>query len=470
MKDFQPTNSNDPFTSLKEGDQSIVIKDKNITSLPAIPAPLKTIALSYCTKLQSVESLAEGIGIEEIVIYSCNMITSLPAIPASVKRIELMNCAQLQSVESFAEGVEQIIIFRCGITSLPAIPDSVNKIDLQGCSQLRQDPKLSQRLLELEEAGCAVGFPHHWNFQEADVAKLRLDRIIEKYTEENPGVPSPQVIKTLFHRFVTEGVGIENRVGDRGGILEVMQSVNPVLEVLEKNPNNIAWAEEVAKAYSGGCVNQPVAGWSELSALAAITKKETIKDKIDASTQLIAFQALNNHIASLPAEQKPGSEVEVEAGNILMREINKRLLKEGIIQEPWLGVPNKVRYEGVIDAGFLREEVREDRISAAYEAVKAAINKTTEEKASYLCEGSHREAWGQIAFPEEIAIIKQEYAQKLEQAPLEELEKLGKAREEVMVIKIKQLTDDAIRPELTLKITSARGVVAASVSEKGASK
>ncbi len=389
-----------------------------------------------------------GENVEKIEIIRSG-IQTLPKIPDSLRELEIYDCPNLTSIESFGENVEKIKIIRSGIQTLPKIPASVKKISLFDCMNLEQNPELMTNLLELEEAGCEVTFPQNWNFgYESNLARSRLNAIIAGYKKENPGMPTPEAIRELFGRFLTEGVGTRRGSGDRGSILEIIQGVNPVLEFFEANPNSIEWADEVAKNYLSGCVNQPVAGWLEIAAIVAIANKKGATDKINASSQLIALQAITNHIANLPTEEKPGSGVEVEAGNVLFREIHKRLLKDKIIEEPWIAVPSGVRFERFTNAGFLREEVRGKRIEAAYEKVKSALVKSTKEKADFLCEGCYSEIWGQIAFPKEIAAIKEDFDMRMaEETETEKLESLGFERGRVIGAKIREMTDDIVNPK-----------------------
>jgi hypothetical protein len=85
-----------------------------------------------------------------------------------------------------------------------------------------------------------------------------------KYKEENPTEADNSIQSTaeLLQRFLDENIE------DRGGFKKILQAATPTLNILEKNPNHLKWVEEIAERYLSGCVNQPVRGWSAISALA----------------------------------------------------------------------------------------------------------------------------------------------------------------------------------------------------------
>ncbi len=71
-------------------------------------------------------------------------------------------------------------------------------------------------------------------------------------------------------------------------------------------------------------------------------------DKIEASRQILARSAIAQFYSTLNPEQKPGRGVEVEFGNALIREVHNKLLADGKIKKPWLGIPQVIAYEDSI--------------------------------------------------------------------------------------------------------------------------
>jgi len=286
------------------------------------------------------------------------------------------------------------------------------------------------RLESLEERGCTVRYPQHFNFiTQARVAKEKLEAAIESYMNPSNGElvnesnsssnsslklssssssnsapkPRPAAIKTLLHRLTESAV-------QRGSLGELVATTTPVLDAFTQNPNHLEIADEIAKAYEvDGCINQTVASWLEISAIMSIAMAPETADKIAATKHLRALETIKNYVATLAQDQKPGSNVEVEAGNALFREVHKKLLENQEIENPWLAVPNSIAYEGTI-----RDWLTEEKINQAYQQTSQILAQTPQQVANYLCEGIHQETWAQIAFPNETNQIKNSYDEEME--------------------------------------------------------
>ena len=310
--------------------------------------------------------------------------------------------------------VTELNLGRCtSLTSLPEnLPAGITRLDLDDCTSLTFTPSLIERLSTLEAAGTSIRYPQHFNpDDQVAKAKLDLEAAITSYNIANPDLPKPEAIKNLLHRYLTEGIGQRGdgvTASPKECLKEIISTTTPILEALTKNPNHLKWADEIAKAYLDGCINQPVAGWSEISAIMSIAQAPTVIEKIEATKHLRVLEGVTNYIATLPQDQKPGVEVEAESGNALFREVHKKLLAEGDIEQPWLGVPKSIAYEGMI-----KSWLSEARITAAYEQTKTILAEPLEQVVDYLCERSHKETWAEIAFPEQVAEIKVNYAKKM---------------------------------------------------------
>lgn len=254
-------------------------------------------------------------------------------------------------------------------------------------------------MLELEESGCEIRYPDHFNLNyQSKLVKVRLAEIGKRYKEAN-NIPAENPIPsttTLVHRFLNEGIN------QRGGVKEIIRALDPVLNILDKNPQHLKWAEETSALYLDGCVNQPVAGWSEICAFASIAEAPTMIEKMQSVKHLL----VNDQIKIFVAETLNSQVVEVEAGNCLLREIHKKLLQEDDIAKPWLGVPGPIAYEGSI-----RTWLTDERIQEFYDKIKPILEKTPEQLAEFLCNSVHCKTWGEIAFPEAVGEINESYKQ-----------------------------------------------------------
>ena len=228
----------------------------------------------------------------------------------------------------------------------------------------------------------------------------------------------------MLGRFLTEKIG-QRGESQQEPIEETLEkiatSTKPVLEAFVQEPNHLKWADEIAKAYLDGCVNQPVRGWLEISAWLPIAQAPETIDKIEASKHLRVLEKMNNYIIEKLAKEaelrRSAGEavhstmvgVEVEAGNALFREVHKKLLLNEDISKPWLGVPNSIAYEDTITSWLTEEKIEE-----AYEEAKETLRQDPEEVANYLARSHHSRTWSLVAFPKELEEIDREYAGRME--------------------------------------------------------
>ncbi len=207
----------------------------------------------------------------------------------------------------------------------------------------------------------------------------------------------------LFTHKVNEGAADRSYgiyVAELSGVPRaVTQRAKNLLEILEKNPHLLPLVNEISSRFLDGCVNQPVRGWSEISALMAIAAKENFTQKLEATKQVFAL----DYIAAYVREEGVGSAVEVEAGNALYREVHKEL------KEPWLGVPGPIAHEG-----FIKDFLTPDRIKTVARNVKDMNSLTLEELKDRICNSEHNLAWGEICFPAQIQEIKERFKKDLE--------------------------------------------------------
>jgi hypothetical protein len=430
---------------------------KGLTSLTRLPKRISELNLKNCIGLTSLsglpyptnrDKLLTFLGFNTIfalfLIYLYGESTAYRILGRNPSSLSISPLKELAKIS--AAGVISYLLNRSGFLR----PQSIQYLNLEGCRNLVFSSELTQKLLLLESWNARILYPQHFN-PNPKIAKAKeiLEAAIEEYRNDckiKKGLDLPQFtdIRTLLHRFSTENVK------QRGGLSKILKDIIPVLEELERNPEHLVWMESIAKRSLAACVNQPVGGWLEIAAMLAIaragreaiSKEAAICDKIAAAKHLLVFMAITNYVASLPVPQKPGRNVEIEAGNALFREVHKRLLRQGDITKPWLGVPESIAFERTI-TGWLNPPTwlnlpyrlifnsllglrPSGIIEEAYEKAQEILKKPLDEILDDLCNGPHFENFSELVFPEKLAEIK-EKNQEL-QGVLDE--KIAKAQEE----------------------------------------
>jgi hypothetical protein len=474
--------SNCPIQSLPglpEGLGTLIIKNCLIQSLPGLPKSLETLIIENCL-IQSLPGLPEifyrliikncpiqslpGLpkSLWELDIRNCPNLESLSGLPKSLWELDIRNCPNLESLSGLQIDLWELNISNCPIQSLSGLSGAINELTIADCpitllqsleynilvsrtlsvkilkltdyTDIVASDEIANMLSNFEASGMIVRYPPNFSQNpEAKQAREKLKAAIEKYEL----LPKPTAIVTLLDRYLTEGIG--QRTGKeaktrRQRETEIALSTFAVLDILIENPEYLAFAEEIAKAFLTGCVNQPVAGWMEICAFIEIARAKTIIDKIIATGYLRVLDEITKYIAQLPAKKQSeevkqeelpqiaglemeagnallrpeilGAAVEAEGGNALFREVHKKLLERGNIKKYWLGVPGPIAYEKSITEWLTAEIIEE----AYNEAVKVLAQDNTQ-IAEYLCEGRHYSNWTHIAFPKEVAKIKARYEQ-----------------------------------------------------------
>ena len=378
----------------------------SLTSLPEnLPAGLTSLNLNGCTSLISLPEKLPA-GLTSLYLNGCTSLTSLPEnLPARIISLFLSGCTSLTSLtENLPAGIKHLFLNGCtSLTSLPEkLPDGLTFLNLSGCASLIFTPELTERLLTLEASGAHIRYPDHFLSNAGTAAVAKLESAINSYAETNPDLPKPERIKNLLNRFVNEGIK------QRGGNKEIVATTSAILTAFTQDPNHLKWANEIAADYLEGCVNQPVAGWSEICALMAIAQAPKEK-KLEASKQYRVFKGVLEYLNELPADQQLNS-FEAEAANSLFKEVHKKLLNEGEIDQAWQGVPKLIRYADYVD-GFLHAN-NNKVINDFHSQAKEILAQTPEEVAKYFCHEFRIRTWASVVFPEEVAEIEKLYNER----------------------------------------------------------
>lgn len=344
----------------------------------------------------SLPDLSSDTQITNLDASNATRLISIDALPSRLVRLDLSNCIHL--------------------ARLPRQwPNGLRHINLTGC----QPSLITPEIVALETQECNVIYPRSFSLSDGiDAARNRMEALSLEYMRQLGGDQTVS-LTSLFHRFLTEGLG--HREGRMGMIIrgqEVTESIKPILDILEPDPQgyesnsdnplrHMKWMNAIASEFLTGCINQPVRGWSEIAAWMSISETPAWQDKLMAAKQLLTLDKIKEFVMSA-AEGIHSESVEVEAGNALLREVHKKMLRHGDIEKEWLGIAGPIAYEGSL-AGWLTG----DRIDRAYEAVKTdVLARNSDDMLHYVLEGSQQLRWADVMFPDMVTAVNDQFALK----------------------------------------------------------
>ena len=223
----------------------------------------------------------------------------------------------------------------------------------------------------------------------------RLSAVLKEYHESNPDADKILFITPLLKEVLTE------ELNQRGGILNILKDVTPVLEIWENHLHHLRISNEVASLNIDGCVNQPITIWNEISALASIENAPTILGKMEGLKHLFVLELIKDYVG----EKFNGRNLEVEAENVLLREVHKIINNAGEIQTQWLGVPTQIAY-----ADTVRSWATPQRINYFHQYIKEKVlDKTPFELVEKLPQSGYCDVFADIAFPQELSDLERNY-------------------------------------------------------------
>ncbi len=480
-----------------------------ITEINNLPKNLESFYSNGCQNITTLQSLSDFTKLKTFGIVDCDKITEINNLPTSIEELDIENCTNLTTLQSLSDFPElkTLIIRQCenlqtplnglqdcsnlqhfdirdgeiteipeinhliklkklkldGCASLTTLPDLSNlknlqELNLTGCIKLVLTPELTEKLSALEDQGCSIIYPKH--FQPSDLTqqcKDRLGKVTEEYNRnKSKNEPNLENITTFFSRFLTEGISQRTKQTDSNieKANKIAKSTESFLDFIEKNPQHLPWIDEVSKNYLAGCINQPVWGFFEINSLIQLVKEEKFLDKVTSAKTLFTYEG----IKSIVVKNNPGDTYQVEAGNLLLIDLHQQLLKENIIQKPWMGVPEKIAFENL-----LKDWPEKPNIKSELTKLKKEIeDKTHENYISILCGNQYADIWQQIAFPNnnEIKVIKDRYDDQIsEESDSEKMVQIMYERLIAISKKLAQLTRAEIAKE-TNEINSQQPVSA----------
>lgn len=141
-------------------------------------------------------------------------------------------------------------------------------------------------------------------------------------------------------------------------------------------------------------------GFTEIATLMEIAKQQNITAKIEKAKIYRAQQLIKYNIRTLrnPQNNEVGSQVEVELGNAMLREVHKKLLADKTIEQAWPRIPDNIANERLIES-FLTPE----NIQKMLDLVKEALSdtqKSQKDAIDFLC-GVETNFWAKTILTKE---------------------------------------------------------------------
>ena len=368
---------------------------KDLEDLPEnLPSTITDIMCSGCEKLRNFPKLHEGLEVVDFSGYK--NFKTLPNIPSTVTKLILSGCSELKTLPKLHEGLKVLNVSGCkDLEDLPEnLPSTITFLDLSGCDNLRNTPALIAQLEELEyrnrnNPDFILMWPEHIdrNFTVTQI-KGNIAKAYEKYYAEDKFLkdkkPNASIshrefypVLHLFHRYMSESVV------ERGGIDKLVASLVPLSQDIMLNPAMLKSLNDVASDYLEACVNQPVAGMSDLALLVNIHLAPDIISKLECARALMVLHLVRDRVRDFKV-----SAVEAELANAMYREVYLRLKAEGDLTQDWQGIPDGVAYERIV-----KKLLTDTNIDRIYEEAKQVLAQPLEKVADYLFEWQFAELW-----------------------------------------------------------------------------
>lgn len=426
--------------SLPDGLSELNVSN-SLTGLRALPTPLpsnlNSLNIKYCPNLRSLPPLPAGI--TSITLKDCHSLMVLPELPPILTTLNARNCRLL--------------------ATLPPLPERLTNLNLLGCTSLTNTAELIRQLLNLEErnrnnSNFRLSWPEHINrFDETVLIMQSLATAYRNYyrgTELGDKEPtvgdleseSNYPVLVLFHRFLTESVE------QRGGIEKLTGPASGVIGCIERSPQILEFLNESARGFLAACVNQPTAGFTEISCLVAMSEQPTVEAKLDLARVLMAVNLISDKVRSLM--EGVGAGVQVELGNAILMEVHKKLLQEGVITAPWPGIPDGVAYQEFVEPFLTLENINESAEQVKKDVLAAPMSQV----ANHVCDHpALQDIWAYFV------VTKEERAEAGKECA--ELKQRMAEAEEVTEELAQELKDAELRQrELILTLSKAKTLAA----------
>jgi hypothetical protein len=173
---------------------------------------------------------------------------------------------------------------------------------------------------------------------------------------------------------------LKKDINKRGGILKIIEPATIFSQRVLQNPQLLETTDQHSKIYLGACVNQPVAGFTEIANLANIDSCTTIPQKLEECRVLIALDLIKMNIGELKSihNQTVGVGVEVELANAILIEVHKTLLMHEIIDKKWQAIPHSIAYSNTVADFITRHNIFKISDIVVEKALKIPLTEVVE--------------------------------------------------------------------------------------------
>ena len=415
--------ANQPNIDIKNDAKNIILKSSgakkvlvyncpNLQTLDLSQSPnINNLSINDCPNLRLIFQFTPELKFLQLAEIA---VDKLPTIPRSVTHLALSNMLNLQELPPLHDGIKKLLITNCAITTLPLLHNNLLELNIKDCSIVDLPDNFVQSDSQLQIADFALmkslaptprnieileqiekicdnnqgrcNWPSYLNhYTKSGKIKENISAAYKAYYADNPEFchRQPQANNDypfflLIHRFLNE------TPQDRGGKLAIYSQVIKVTDKIRHNPQIFEIIDEVASIYLDACINQPVAGFSEIATLVEIDNCQTIKDKLNKSKILITLEKIKQFAKSFKIP-----EVEAELANALLIEVSKKLLNDNLITEPFLGAPIDIAFRETI-----QNHINQKNIAKITQIViKDAINLPLNAVADFMNDHHYQKFW-----------------------------------------------------------------------------
>ncbi|NDB60888.1 hypothetical protein EB001_20950, partial [bacterium] len=402
----------------------------SLTELPALPAGITDLSLSGCSSLTRLPALPDSISY--LNLHECSSLTELPALPAGIygaTGLNISRCSSLTRLPALPAGITDLNLYGCSsLTELPVLPAGIDYLDITGCSSLNIDDNFFQQIIRMQERGFVHirgldslniddnFFQQMMRMQERGVRihGLEVNDIMRRQNQELYNIVKDSY-RAFYHgtdeaarepthqdraRFPTltliDRILQESLANIEGGVnfshlASLRSKILPFVEALRADPSMFKIIDETSSGYLAACVNQPLAGFTEIANLVHIKTLPDIYEKIQAMRVVMACEEIKSNVrAIVTAANIP--HVEVELVNAMLREVNTRLSPD----QRWPGVPEIVPHQATIQQHLTEENIA--RISGIVK--ERCFDIRDKMVADFACNSAIQDFWASVTLAE----------------------------------------------------------------------
>ena len=451
--------------------QKLDFSENNLESIPLEIFNLRSLKklVLLNNRISSLPPEIRSLTMLEELYLANNELSSLPPEIRSLTMLEELDLAnnELSSLPPEIENLnllKRLNLSNNQLTSLPPEIENLNSIrylSLNNNHSLPNTPAIVAILENIEQKNANnpdfyLRWPDHIDREPliTSIKQLIFDAYKEYFSSDpDHSSRAPNIYDyAKYPTFVLTNRFMSEFVAERNGIKAVTNMMMPVSEKIRSNPALLKFIDPISSKYLDGCVNQPVAGFSEIANLLDVALAPTILEKLESARIILAIDLIRNEITKLGV----GAEVEVELANAMLREVHSKLISEKTISKPWSGIPEKLVFEQAVTSHLTEENIQKITL-----LVKIDLAKPLTKVANSMCEGTLQDFWSMIILDkktlddlnkdvltkkceiQELDLDDPEYSDKLQNKSAE-LQNLLKSSEESILKKSRELTSQAI--------------------------